>query len=176
MALNLFFAAYYLVVIVLAQRQGTPAGEIGVMAAMLGAGGILGALLAPSLHCRLSPHTAIAGVFWALAVLSPLAVFNRQRLPAGCPVRRHGPTRPDREHHDRHPPTAAHPRRAARPPERNPQRGRRRGGGPALGGLLAETTTPTTAVLITAAGLTAAALAATVNRTLRHYPERRETP
>ena len=40
--LNLFFSAFYLVVIVLAHERGVPAGEIGVMAAMLGAGGIVG--------------------------------------------------------------------------------------------------------------------------------------
>ncbi|WP_116201692.1 MFS transporter, partial [Amycolatopsis circi] len=36
-SLNLFFSAYYLVIIVLANERGVPAGEIGVMAAMLGA-------------------------------------------------------------------------------------------------------------------------------------------
>lgn len=177
-ALNLFFAAYYLVVIVLAQRQGTPAGEIGVMAAMLGVGGILGALLAPSLHRRLSPHAAIAGVFWALAVLSPLAVFIDNGYLLGALFAAMALLAPTAN-------TTIVTHQLLLTPDE--LRGRLSGTlnvavgaagalGPALGGLLAETTTPTTAVLITAAGLTAAALAATVNRTLRHYPERREAP
>ncbi|WP_410667633.1 MFS transporter [Amycolatopsis sp. cmx-4-68] len=74
-SLNLFFSAYYLVIIVLANDRGVPSGEIGVMAAMLGAGGILGALAAPYLHRKLSPYLTIIGVFWALTVLTPLAVF-----------------------------------------------------------------------------------------------------
>ncbi|HVQ92283.1 MAG TPA: MFS transporter [Mycobacteriales bacterium] len=73
--LNLFFSAFYIVVIVLAQRRGVPSGQIGIMAAMLGIGGIAGALLAPYLHRVLSPYQSIAGVFWALTVLTPAAVF-----------------------------------------------------------------------------------------------------
>ncbi|MFC7615026.1 MFS transporter [Actinokineospora soli] len=73
-ALNLFFSAFYLIVIVLADRDGVPAGEIGVMAAMLGAGGIVGALVAPALHRALRPHIAIAGVFWAVTALAPLVL------------------------------------------------------------------------------------------------------
>jgi MFS family permease len=76
-ALNLFFTAFYLTVIVTARSRGVPAGEIGVMAAMLGAGGLLGALAAPFLCRKLSPHTAIAGVFWVLTALTPVAVVIR---------------------------------------------------------------------------------------------------
>ncbi|MGV9295668.1 MFS transporter [Amycolatopsis sp. NPDC003676] len=74
-SLNLFFSAYYLVIIVLANERGVPAGEIGVMAAMLGAGGILGSLAAPYLHRWLSAYGLVIGVFWALTVLTPLAVL-----------------------------------------------------------------------------------------------------
>ncbi|WP_406630943.1 MFS transporter [Amycolatopsis sp. WGS_07] len=74
-SLNLFFSAYYLVIIVLATERGVPSGEIGVMAAMLGAGGILGSLAAPYLHRWLSAYWLVIGVFWALTVLTPLAVF-----------------------------------------------------------------------------------------------------
>jgi MFS family permease len=73
--LNLFFSAFYIVVIVLAQQRGVPAGRIGIMAAMLGAGGILGALLAPYLHAVLSPYLSIAGVFWVLTVLTAVSVL-----------------------------------------------------------------------------------------------------
>jgi MFS family permease len=74
-SLNLFFSAYYLVIIVLASERGVPSGEIGVMAAMLGVGGVLGAFAAPALHRKFSPYVLIVGVFWALTVLTPIAVF-----------------------------------------------------------------------------------------------------
>lgn len=74
LVLNLFFNAYYIVIIVLAKERGVPAGEIGVMAAMLGAGGLLGALVAPRLLRVLSPYTSITGVFWSLTLLSPVAL------------------------------------------------------------------------------------------------------
>jgi len=73
--LNLFFSAFYIILIVLAHRRGIPPGEIGVMVAMLGAGGLVGALLAPSLAEKISPFVSIASVFWILSVLSPAAVF-----------------------------------------------------------------------------------------------------
>ena len=73
--LNLFFSAFYLVVIVLAQRRGAAPGEIGLMAAMLGAGGVVGALLAPYLHRRLGPYLSVAAAFWAVSVLVPLTAL-----------------------------------------------------------------------------------------------------
>ncbi|OLF16236.1 MFS transporter [Actinophytocola xanthii] len=171
-ALNLFFAAYYLVVVVLAARRGTPAGEIGVMAAMLGVGGVLGAVLAPSLHRRLSPHVAIAGVFWALAALSPLAVLVHNGYLLGVLFAAMALLAPTAN-------TTIVTHQLLLTPDE--LRGRLSGSlnlavggaaaaGPALGGLLAESTTPTTAVLVSAAGMTVAALAVTVNPTLRHYP------
>ena len=177
-ALNLCFAAYYLVVIVMAQRQGTAPGEIGVMAAMLGVGGIVGALIAPALHRRLRPHTAIAGVFWALVALSPLAVFTDSGYVLGALFAAMALLAPTAN-------TTIVTHQLLLTPDE--LRGRLSGSlnlavgtagalGPALGGLLAETTTPATAVLITAAGLTTAAVGATASRTLRHYPERKETP
>ncbi|MFC6091037.1 MFS transporter [Saccharothrix sp. BKS2] len=72
--LNLFFTAFYLVVIGLAQGRGASEAEIGVMAAMLGVGGVLGALAAPRLHRSLGPFRSIASVFWALCLLTPLAL------------------------------------------------------------------------------------------------------
>lgn len=75
-ALNLFFSAFYLIVIVRAQSSGTSPGGIGVMAAMLGAGGLAGALAAPALYRRLSPRAAVVLVFWALAALTPLTLLT----------------------------------------------------------------------------------------------------
>ncbi|ONI80242.1 MFS transporter [Saccharothrix sp. ALI-22-I] len=82
--LNLFFQAFYLLVIAVAQQRGVPAGQIGVMAAMLGAGGILGALVAPRLHRALRPHTSIVGVFWVITALMPLAAIAEGGYQTGA--------------------------------------------------------------------------------------------
>lgn len=71
--LNLFFSAFYIVVIVLAVSRGVPSPVIGVMAAMLGAGGLVGALIAPYLIRRLNAYVSIAGVFWVITLLTPIA-------------------------------------------------------------------------------------------------------
>jgi uncharacterized protein YbdZ (MbtH family)/MFS family permease len=72
-ALNLFFSAFYIVVIVLARSRGVPSGEIGIMAAMLGGGGIAGALAAPYLRRTLSPYASLIVVFWVMTLLTPVA-------------------------------------------------------------------------------------------------------
>ncbi len=45
-------------IIVLATERGITSGEIGVMAAMLGVGGVVGSLIAPYLQRRLSPYAS----------------------------------------------------------------------------------------------------------------------
>jgi MFS family permease len=70
--LNLLFQALYLVVIVVAQQRGRPPGEIGFIAAMLGVGGLVGALLAPWIIRRLGSYLSIVSVFWVAACLTPL--------------------------------------------------------------------------------------------------------
>src|SRR5204863_464615 len=61
--------------VVMTASRGVPAGQIGVMAAMLGAGGVVGALLAPPLSKRLSAYAAIVSVFWVVALLTPVATM-----------------------------------------------------------------------------------------------------
>ena len=75
--LNLFFSAFYVVVIVLTRRAGVPTGQIGLMAAMLGLGGLIGALIAPRLGRRLRPYLSIVSVFWVLTLLTPAAIVLR---------------------------------------------------------------------------------------------------
>lgn len=82
--LNMFFSAFYLLVIVLATERGVPAGEIGLMAAMLGVGGVLGSLLAPYTCRVLSPYVSIAAVFWALTLLTPVAAFTGSGILLGA--------------------------------------------------------------------------------------------
>ncbi|MEN3356424.1 MAG: hypothetical protein V7637_406 [Mycobacteriales bacterium] len=170
--LNLFFSAFYIVVIVLAQGRGVPAGQIGVMAAMLGVGGVAGALLAPYLHRAARPYLLIAGVFWALTLLTPVAVFVHSGYLMG----------------------ALFAAMALLPPAANTSimtqqllltpdalRGRLSSVialvtgvaatiGPVLGGVLAQTLAGSQAVLVCAAGIAAVTLLVTFNRTLRDFP------
>ena len=73
--LNMFFAAYLIIIIVMLKGRGVSSGEIGIMTAMMGLGGILGALVAPYLYRRLSPYVSIIAVFWTLTLVAPLAIF-----------------------------------------------------------------------------------------------------
>jgi MFS family permease len=176
--LNLFFSAFYLVVIVVVQSRGVPAGEIGVMAAMLGAGGILGALAAPYLHRRLTPYASIALVFWALTALTPIAVVVDNGYLMG----------------------ALFFAMALLPPTANTTilteqllltpdelRGRLSGViglvtgaagalGPMLGGLLTGLVSGSAAVLVCAGGIAAVTMLVTFNTTLRRFPTRADRP
>ncbi len=172
LVLNLFFTAFYLVIIVLARRRGIPSGEIGVMAAMLGVGGVAGSLLAPYLHNKLSPFTSIASVFWVFTALTPTAIFIHSGYLIGRTVLRHRAAAADSEHHDPDPAAPDHagpPAWQAQRRDRADRRGRRRRR-PDARRHLAELLSSTQAVLICAAGIAAITLVVTVSPTLRHFP------
>ncbi|MEV5717611.1 MFS transporter [Amycolatopsis mediterranei] len=171
-SLNFFFSAYYIVIIVLAKERGVTSGEIGVMAAMLGVGGVVGSLIAPSLQRRLSPYVSIMSVFWVLTLLTPLAAVIHDGYLLG----------------------ALFVAMALLPPTANttigtyqllltPDRLRGRltsvmgviGGvsaatGPAFGGLVVQAFPGTGAVVLCAAGIALVTLVVTVSPTLRRFP------
>ncbi|AUS79769.1 MFS transporter [Actinoalloteichus sp. AHMU CJ021] len=74
--LNFLFQVLYITAIVSLGLVGTSSTQIGFMAAMFGAGGLLGAMCAPWLYRKLNHTVAIAGVFWALAALTPFMAFQ----------------------------------------------------------------------------------------------------
>ncbi|WP_165777513.1 MFS transporter [Amycolatopsis antarctica] len=82
-ALNMSFTAILIIVIMRAEQQNTPSLLIGVMMALLGVGGLLGALAATRLHKMLSPYVAITGVIWISTLLVPLVAFAGHPLVAG---------------------------------------------------------------------------------------------
>ena len=172
--LNLFFTAYYLVIIVLAQSRGVPTGEIGVMAAMLGAGGIAGALLAPRLCALLGPFLSIAGVFWALTALAPLALFVHNGylmggLFAGMALLAPTANTTITTHQLLHTPDALRGRLSG---VMNVVAGTAAALGPALGGVLVELVPGSGAVLLCAGGIAAITVLVTVNPVLRAYPRK----
>jgi MFS family permease len=169
--LNLFFSAFYLVVIVLAHRRGMPAAEIGIMAAMLGVGGIIGALLAPTLHRILSPYLSIVLVFWVLAALTPVAIFIDNGylmggLFAGMTLLAPTANTTIGTHQLLLTPDELRGRLSG---VMNVVTGGAGAIGPLLGGVLTELVSADRAVLLCAAGISLVAVAVTVNPTLRHY-------
>ncbi|WP_436498498.1 MFS transporter [Actinokineospora sp. HUAS TT18] len=178
MSLNLFFSAYYLIVIVLADRRDIPAAQIGVMAAMLGVGGVAGSLLAPYLHRTLSPYLSIVGVFWALTALAPIALvvdngYLMGVLFAGMALLAPTANTTITTHQLLLTPDALRGRLSG---VMNVVVGAAAALGPVLGGLLVEAVTADQAVLLCAAGMAVVTVFVTANRTLRHYPSKKGTP
>ena len=69
---NPLFTGLYLLAILLAKRHGASPGAVGVMFAVVGAGGLLGALLAGRLRATLSFRAALGGGAWLIAAVIPL--------------------------------------------------------------------------------------------------------
>ncbi|HWC78501.1 MAG TPA: MFS transporter [Pseudonocardiaceae bacterium] len=171
--LNLFFSAFYVVVIVVAQLRGMPAGEIGVMAAMLGVGGVAGSLAAPLLTKRFSPPVLVIGVFWVLAALTPLAVLIHNGYLMGLLFLVMALLPPAAN-------TAIVTEQLILTPDE--LRGRLTGVlgvisglagavGPVLGGAAVAAVSGGRALQLCAAGIAASALLATASRSLRHFPK-----
>jgi MFS family permease len=170
--LNLFFAAYFVIIIVLAQARGVSSGEIGVMAGMMGVGGILGSLVAPRLYQRLSPYMAIISVFWALTLLTPLAIFIENGYLMGILLAVMALMAPTAN-------TAINTYQLLLTPDE--LRGRMSSvmgvlvgsaaiAGPALGGLLMEVIPSNQAILLCAAGLGVVTVLGTISPTIRRFP------
>ncbi|HEU0164350.1 MAG TPA: MFS transporter [Thermomicrobiales bacterium] len=69
---NFIVQALVLSLIVLTREHGAPAGEIGLMLAGFGVGGLIGAIASPWLQSRISPRAVIAGSNWLCAIAIPL--------------------------------------------------------------------------------------------------------
>ncbi|MGH3964692.1 MAG: MFS transporter [Pseudonocardiaceae bacterium] len=170
--LNLFFSAFYLIVIVLAVARGVPSGQVGIMAAMLGVGGLLGALVASRLSQVLSPYVSIIAVFWVMAALTPVAAVVNSGYLLGVLLAAMALL-----------PATANTTIITRQLLLTPDdlRGRLSSVlgivtgvaavlGPVLGGLLVGAISGTLAVLVCAGGIAAAAVVATLSPTLRSFP------
>jgi MFS family permease len=82
-ASDLTVNALYLAVVVLARRHGASPELIGAMLLFVGAGGIVGTLLAPPALRRLPPQAGIYGTLVAITALLPLIAFVRDPLLLG---------------------------------------------------------------------------------------------
>lgn len=76
--------ALFLILVVTATKHGSSATEIGVMLALGGAGGMLGALAAPALSRRIrSPRLVVAGAVWAGVPMVALAATTSDPILLG---------------------------------------------------------------------------------------------
>ena len=171
-SLNFFFSAYYIVIIVLAKDRGVSPGEIGVMAAMLGVGGVTGSLVAPYLQRKVSPYVSIMGVFWVLTALTPVAVFITSGYLMGALFVAMSLLPPTAN-------TTIGTYQLLLTPDRLRGRltsvmgviaGVSAATGPAFGGLLVQAVPGTGAVVLCTAGIAAITLVVTVSPTLRRFP------
>jgi MFS family permease len=73
--MNLVFNGTFLVLIVRAQRLGGSPGQIGLMLAAYGLGGILGAIAAPAVQRRLSGRIVLVTIAWLWTALGIALAF-----------------------------------------------------------------------------------------------------
>lgn len=146
------------------------------MAAMLGVGGVAGALVAPVLHRRLGSYGAIIAVFWALAVFAPVTVLADSGYLIGVLFALMALFPPTAN-------TAIMTDQLLRTPDELRGRltstlvlacGAAGAAGPALGGSLAQMVPGDGAILLCAAGMATAAVLATASPTLRTLSRRHE--
>lgn len=170
--LNLFFSAYFIIIIILAQVRGVPSGTIGVMVALMSVGGILGSLMAPYLYQKLSPYLSIIGVLWALTLLAPLAIFTSNGYVIGILLAAMGFFTPTAN-------TSISTYLLLLTPDELRGRMSSAAGvfvgsaavvGPALGGFLMEVVPYNQAVLLCTAGIAVVTVLGTINPTLRRFP------
>ncbi|MEV7926016.1 MFS transporter [Kitasatospora sp. NPDC088264] len=80
---NLVFNALLVIILAVSNEDRTAPGEIGLMMACLGVGGLLGAALAPWLHRRLPAPVIVLGFAWLAAVATALMAVVSGGVPLG---------------------------------------------------------------------------------------------
>jgi predicted MFS family arabinose efflux permease len=83
---NALFSGVYLLAILLAKDHGASSASIGVMFAIVGAGGVIGALLAGPLGRRLTSRLALVCQEWSITVSLPLLLIAHSALAIGVVV------------------------------------------------------------------------------------------
>jgi MFS family permease len=172
--INMFLAAYFVIIIVLARGRGVQPGEIGVMVALTGLGGVIGSLVAPYLYRRLTPYFCIIAVLWAITLLAPIVIFISNGYLMGALFGMMMFLAPTANT------TVDTCLLLFTPDELRGRMGSVMGvfigsagiAGPALGGFLVEAIHGNHAVLLCAVGIGIVTVLGTISPTLRKYPHR----
>jgi MFS family permease len=171
-ASNMIFSALVIVILAVAGENRAGPSQIGIMMALFGAGGLLGALVAARMHAALPASVIVLGFSWIAALMTMLMTAVPGGLALGLilgVVAFFAPVANT---------TIITYQMMITPDE---LRGRLSGItglsagaagalGPLLGGILMTSAGGTTGVLICAAALTLVAIGATANPTLRRFP------
>jgi len=80
---NFIFQASVLVLIVLAQSRGASSALVGVMLGLMGAGGLVGAFMAPWVNRHIPAKAVVIGANWVWAALLPFVAFAPWPLVMG---------------------------------------------------------------------------------------------
>ncbi|SDT52904.1 MFS transporter [Actinoplanes derwentensis] len=80
---NAVFQALVLVLVVLAGEQGATPSAVGLMMGVYSAGGLLGAIAAGRLHQRFSFRAVLVGINWIWAALLPLMLLTTHPFQVG---------------------------------------------------------------------------------------------
>jgi predicted MFS family arabinose efflux permease len=174
---NLIFSALVIVILAVAGENRAGPSQIGIMMALFGAGGLLGAVLAARLHAALPAPAIVLGFSWIAAIMTATMTLVPGGVALGLilgVVAFFAPVANT---------TIITYQMMITPDE---LRGRLSGItglaagaagalGPLLGGILMTGAGGTTGVLICAISLTAVAIGATLNPTLRRFPTLRAT-
>ncbi len=83
---NPVFTALYLLVVVLAKRDGASAALVGVMLGIAAGGGLAGAVIAPVMQRRLSPRMVLIAETWLLALALPALLIAHSAILLGVIV------------------------------------------------------------------------------------------
>jgi MFS family permease len=83
---NPLFTGLYLLIVVLAREHHASSALVGVMLGIAAAGGLLGALLAPTLQRRVSIRTVLIGESCVMALVLPLLLLTREAVLLGLIV------------------------------------------------------------------------------------------
>jgi len=83
---NPLYTGLYLLAILLAKHHGASSAAVGAMFAVVGAGGLIGALLAGRARAALSPRAVLVGEAWLLAIVIPVLFVAKAALLIGLIV------------------------------------------------------------------------------------------
>ncbi|MGH2882361.1 MAG: hypothetical protein ACRDPA_06630 [Solirubrobacteraceae bacterium] len=170
------FTGLYLLAILLARHHGASSTTVGVMFAIIGTGGLIGAVLAAPIRRHLTARTVLVGEQWLLLTIVLLLIVARDALLIGLLVAAAEFVTPATNA------VIAGSRIAAAPDD---LQGRIQAVstmlamslgwlGPLAGGYAFQHTGPTTTILLLAAWTLALAITATAARSLHQDPARPE--
>ena len=84
--MNPVWGALVLFIVVTSRLHGASPGQVGVMVAIVGGGGLVGALLAPRLRRRIPTPVVVLGPPWVTAFLTPVAALTTNPFALGLIV------------------------------------------------------------------------------------------